>query len=116
MFNHKNPVNGENLYRLKMVDKDQTFAYSRMQSLTFEGLSEADLAVYPNPVADKLFLRDFKSVTNLQIYNVSGQAVYKTNSSTNGEVNVSDLKAGMYIVKISRANGQLSSQKIIVRK
>lgn len=114
-FSHSNPVNGENLYRLRMVDKDQTFAYSRIQSVKFDGAAK-DLTIYPNPVADKLYLRDFKEITNIQIHDLSGQAVYQANGNTTGEINVSNLKSGMYIVKISRSNGLASSQKIVVRK
>ncbi len=34
-FSDVKPLNGENLYRLKMIDRDATYAYSRIQSLTF---------------------------------------------------------------------------------
>ena len=114
-FSHDAPVNGENLYRLRMVDKDQTFAYSRIQSVQFDGLAK-DLTVYPNPVSDKLFLRDFKEITSIQIYDLNGKAVYQANASTTGEVNISGLGSGMYIVKIGRSNGLASTQKIVVRK
>ncbi|WP_254560944.1 T9SS type A sorting domain-containing protein [Dyadobacter diqingensis] len=114
-FSHGNPVNGENLYRLRMVDKDQTFAYSRIQSVKFDGITK-DLTIYPNPVSDKLFLRDFKEITNIQINDLSGHAVYQADANTTGEINISGLKSGMYIVKISRANGLTSTQKIVVSK
>ena len=114
-FSHNTPANGENLYRLRMVDKDQTFAYSRIQGVKFEGIGK-DLSVYPNPVADKLFLRDFKEISGIQIHDLSGQVVYQTSASSTGEINVSALKSGMYIVKINRSNGLESTQKIVVRK
>lgn len=114
-FSHSNPVNGENLYRLRMVDKDQTFAYSRIQSVKFDGITK-DLTIYPNPVTDKLYLRDFKEITNIQINDLSGHAVYQADACTTGEINISGLKSGMYIVKISRANGLTSTQKIVVSK
>ena len=109
------PLSGENLYRLKMVDKDQTFAYSRIQSLSFEGLSK-DLSVYPNPVSDKLSLRDYKEITKVQIYDLKGQTVYQSKSVGTGEISLKNLANGMYIVKVSRAGGLESSQKIVVSK
>ena len=109
------PVAGENLYRLRMVDKDQTFAYSRIQSIKLDGVAK-DLTVYPNPVVDKLFLRDFKEITSVQIHSLSGQVIFSSDKITSGEIGVSELKSGMYIVKVKRANGLVSSQKIVVGK
>lgn len=114
-FNHNTPVNGENLYRLKMVDKDQTFAYSRVRSVKFEGL-ESDLTVYPNPVTDKLFIRDFAQVSQVSIYNLKGQSVYQSGLSKNSEINVNNLPTGVYTVRITRSNGLQTSQKIVVSK
>src|SRR5262249_11305088 len=39
------PLRGDNLYRLKMVDLDETFAYSRIENVNFKGIA----LVYPNP-------------------------------------------------------------------
>lgn len=120
------PSYGENLYRLKMVDraagtperdrKDATFAYSRIQSVNFEGLSEADLSVYPNPVSDKLFIRDFVGVTQIEITDLTGRLVYQSKENATGEVNVKSLSNGMYVINVTRANGQRSSQEIVVAK
>lgn len=41
-------------YRLKMIDIDETFTYSRMVSLNREG--KALMNLYPNPVAESLIL------------------------------------------------------------
>lgn len=115
-YQHAEPVNGENLYRLKMVDKDATYAYSRIQSVTFEGLSGADLSVYPNPVTDKLIIRDFSQVTQIRINDVNGRSVYQAQGAALGEVNVKNLSTGIYVVNITRSNGIKSSQKIVISK
>lgn len=115
-FSDNNPAKGsENLYRLKMVDKDETFAYSRIRSLKFDGVG-ADLSIYPNPVADQLFVRDFSQVTQVVINDLNGRMVHQSGSSANGAINVKNLSAGMYIVRISRSNGVVSSQKIVIAK
>jgi hypothetical protein len=41
---------GENLYRLKMVDLDESFAYSRIISVTSNKLAE--VVPYPNPITE----------------------------------------------------------------
>ncbi|WP_439558636.1 beta-galactosidase [Dyadobacter sp.] len=47
-FTDQNPVAGENLYRLKMVDRDSSFALSRINSVKMD-VGKA-LVLYPNPV------------------------------------------------------------------
>ena len=114
-FADAQPANGNNLYRLKMVDKDETYAYSRIQSLKFDGVG-ADLSIYPNPVADQLFVRDFSQVTQVVINDLNGRAVHQSGSSADGAISVKNLSAGMYIVRITRSNGVVSSQKIVIAK
>jgi hypothetical protein len=42
------PVRGQNLYRLKMIDLDSTFAYSKIEVVSFD--RPDDILLYPNPV------------------------------------------------------------------
>lgn len=114
-FTDAKPVNGENLYRLKMIDKDETFAYSRILSVKFDG-ETSDLSVYPNPVTDKLFIRDFMKVTQVKILDMNGRSVYQSAETSTGEVNVKNLGTGVYVVNITRLDGIQSSQKIVISK
>ena len=41
-YTDNTPLNGRNLYRLEMVDKDGSFAYSRINELAFSGLKNND--------------------------------------------------------------------------
>jgi hypothetical protein len=119
-FTDKNPImggqfNGENLYRLKMIDKDATFTFSRIQSVKFEGMG-ADLSIYPNPSTDKLFIHDFNSVKEVVINNLSGNTIYKSESfaAGNGTIDVRNLTQGTYIVKVTRKNGTISASKVLI--
>ncbi|GLU53999.1 Ig-like domain-containing protein [Dyadobacter frigoris] len=113
-FTDLNPANGGNLYRLKMIDKDAAFTYSRIQSVTFE--TGNDLSVYPNPVASELFIRDYSAVTRILITDLMGRTVYQSGVPTTGTINVTTLPTGMYIMNTTWINGPVSSQKIVVRK
>ncbi|WP_165940148.1 T9SS type A sorting domain-containing protein [Dyadobacter psychrotolerans] len=117
-FNDVQPASGVSYYRLKMIDKDATFAYSRIVKVQFEGNSEL-VTVYPNPVAEELFVKDADSETvkELSIFNAAGKSVYQTASiSSDKGINVKNLASGMYIVKISRNDGTYKTQKIVIRK
>ncbi|HEY0090973.1 MAG TPA: T9SS type A sorting domain-containing protein, partial [Flavobacterium sp.] len=64
--------------------------------------------LYPNPAKDVLYLKadesnQFKSV---RIFNIMGQLVLAiSGSATNSEIDVSDLKAGNYFIKVSTNKG-----------
>lgn len=70
------PAEGMHYYRLKMVDKDATFAYSSIQSVPFDvfGL----LAAYPNPASDRLKITDFARVRKVTLHNASWVKVWTT--------------------------------------
>ncbi|WP_051664215.1 T9SS type A sorting domain-containing protein [Dyadobacter crusticola] len=111
------PSHGENLYRLRMVDNDGTFAYSRIRSIRFDG-GASDLSIYPNPSSDKLNIRDYANVKEMVISDLNGRSVYHSASFSkgNGTVDVKNLAQGMYIVKITRLNGESSTHKVLVNK
>jgi len=111
-FVDSEPLNGENLYRLKMVDRDGTFAYSRIESITFGGLSAS---FYPNPVAEKLIIRtsDFSLIKSIAIYDANGRTVYQSTAVSGKEINVQSLPSGLYLIKMVNTNGTVITSKIV---
>jgi hypothetical protein len=117
-FADADPWDGTNLYRLKMVDLDETFAYSTMYNLRFESLIRT--ALYPNPVADKVQIKtaDWSKVQQVRIINLVGGTVYASNPSelrniSAHGIDVKHLPAGAYIVKVTDTNGLLKSITMI---
>ncbi|QRR03073.1 malectin domain-containing carbohydrate-binding protein [Dyadobacter sandarakinus] len=112
-FTDANPLAGENLYRLKMIDFDETSAHSKLVSLTFEG-GEA-VSVYPNPVADHLTIKaaDWAKVQHVQLLNAVGRVIYSANAVPAAGIDVKNLPAGMYVVQISQTDGSKVTYKII---
>lgn len=108
------PLAGESLYRLKMVDKDETFAYSSIKSVVFDHGSVQ--SVYPNPARDVVYIQDAQLVERVSIVDLSGKTVRDSGVSASGMVKLDGLNAGMYIVKVVRSNGLVTSQKIVVAK
>jgi hypothetical protein len=111
------PVTGQNLYRLKMVDQDGSFTYSRIRTLNLKDAS-GDLSIYPNPSSDILHIRDFSNVKEIVISDLQGRSVYQSAkiSKSDGSVNIQNLAQGIYIVKITRLNEELAIHKIVVNK
>ena len=117
-FHHQIPAKGDNLYRLKMIDRDGTFAYSRIRSLKSEGTLETEITVYPNPASNTLFVRNPGMVSGLTILNINGQVVLQSDSidGNTGKLSIENLPSGIYVVRIKRKNGLDSAHKILVTR
>lgn len=113
-FTDGNPVNGENLYRLKMVDLDQTYAYSRIISITLE--VGYKLSVFPNPTSDvvKIETSNGASVQKVEVYSLIGKLVKEVVSPKGGEISVQQLPSGMYMLRITTSNGSVETRKVVV--
>jgi hypothetical protein len=71
------------------------------------------LTVYPNPFVDILSIRYNEEITAINVYDLSGRLVKQiTPNQTEVEVNMSELAAAMYIVKVN-AGGNQTEIKVI---
>ncbi|WP_138475998.1 T9SS type A sorting domain-containing protein [Dyadobacter bucti] len=110
------PLNGSNLYRLHMIDKDGSSAYSKIESVNFEG--QAQFIMFPNPLIDQISIKtnDWDKVAKIQIYNMGGKEVYNSASNLIKDINVKNLAAGVYVVKVTQKNNTSSDHKIVISK
>lgn len=113
------PRNGSNLYRLKMVDKDATFAYSSIKSVHFEGLNVSDAVtyVYPNPSSERLFLNsaNISGILKVSVIDLNGRIVLTTKIIEEG-ISVRSLSTGVYILKVFNADGSTSVHKFLISR
>ncbi|WP_171037801.1 T9SS type A sorting domain-containing protein [Dyadobacter luticola] len=113
------PLNGENLYRLKMIDNDGTFAYSRIASLEFE--EEETLSVYPNPFTSKLHIElpDWTKYHQIEIYTANGRALpialVPGPDANKKAFDLGNAPAGVYLIKATRQDGTSVTNKVIKR-
>ncbi len=68
--------------------------------------------IYPNPFKDIISISDLKNVNVLTVVDVSGRLV-KTIVKPSSEINLSDLKAGVYFVNINMKDKKMQSFKVI---
>ncbi len=108
-------------YRLRMVDIDNRFQYSSVRAIRVaEMKDEVKILAYPNPVTTELRItlpQDWQDQkVSYGLYNVNGQLVKKVVNNKSGQteiMNVSDIAAGLYIMKVS--NGDESAVQRIVK-
>jgi hypothetical protein len=116
VFTDKTSLPGQNFYRLRMVDTDLTFAYSRIVSVQME--AKEDLLVYPNPVSDVLFITNLTSspLKEISIISTTGKSVYQSQSITSDGINLKSLSSGVYILQIKRVNGTTEVKKLLIAR
>ena len=69
--------------------------------------AKTDFSIYPVPVKDLLHVRSGQRMTAVGIYNITGQLLlsHSFDNEQETQINVSDLKAGSYIIRIHTASG-----------
>ena len=78
-------------------------------------LETVTVNVYPNPASDVLNIESSSRISEIQVINLVGQTVkIQAADSRNIRMNVSDLKAGVYNLKLKVENGYVN-QKIVVK-
>lgn len=74
--------------------------------------NELSITVYPNPVADILFITsESAAIEKIKVYSIYGTHVFETSSNVNS-IDVSNLSEGLYFIEISSSEGK-SAQKFI---
>ncbi|HTO14762.1 MAG TPA: T9SS type A sorting domain-containing protein [Edaphocola sp.] len=111
-FTDSNPSKGDVFYRLKQLDFDGNYNYSKINKITF---SESSLVhIFPNPAADKISISGLENNAFLEMSNVTGQIIYSSNANKeSNSVNISKFSKGVYYLKITKANGEIERIKFL---
>jgi hypothetical protein len=107
------PNKGNNYYRLKLINNDNSFRFSEIKNV--KHLSFADMIVSPNPVAQNMRVlvdADKAEKATLFITDLAGRRVFNTSvniieGSNTLNIPVSTLNSGSYVVTIQLANQTL---------
>ncbi len=110
-FLDSSPQNGDNYYRLKMVDKDGSYEYSNVINIVFG--SSNFISMFPNPHYGKgdIFIKyhsQLSSPLDISIYTKDGMEIFSRQFDlSNGENNLSlafpqNAASGVYIIRLSQ--------------
>ncbi|MGE8554263.1 MAG: T9SS type A sorting domain-containing protein [Chryseobacterium jejuense] len=70
------------------------------------------IGIYPNPVTDILYFKGVEKIEKAEVYNMVGQKV-KSLTSVEGQLDVSSLSKGNYILQLSEKGGKVQRHKFI---
>lgn len=110
-FTDEKPLSGINYYRLKMVDKDESYQYSKIVSAAFNtSFQKIAIKAYPNPASYTIAVEPFEGFKSLNIYSLQGALLMK---STTVEANISSLNSGIYFLEVENTEGYVSRVKFV---
>lgn len=111
VFTDEKPLSGINYYRLKMVDKDESYEYSKIVSASFNTpFQKIAIKAYPNPASYTIAVEPFEGFKSLNIYSLQGALLMK---STTVEANISSLNTGIYFLEVENTEGYVSRVKFV---
>ena len=109
-------VDGNNFYRLKMVDKDGSYSYSTMVK-AFVTCNTADVKVYPNPSDGFIRISGLKGGEHISITDMSGRSIrmFELND-VDQPIDIGDLAQGVYnIIITDNVNNRQVVQRLVKR-
>lgn len=118
-FTDAQPAAGANYYRLKQVDKNNSFQYSQVKKITLNNLG-LSLQAGPNPFSNQVALLisgDARLALTVKISDVNGKLLrqftwMKAEPSMKKSIDLSSLSSGVYILQVS-GDGVSFVQKLI---
>jgi uncharacterized delta-60 repeat protein len=106
------PFPATNFYRLRIVNRDESFSYSRILAVKFD--ADQTITVFPNPVKDVLQvqLKHAPSNIQMQLVDVSGHMIRNwtlkgTGNNMSTSVDLSGLQKGIYFLRADNLVVQL---------
>jgi hypothetical protein len=95
------------------TDQDYTFTVTGNRDLVAclklddDGVGEHNItvAIYPNPVTDKLNVEATEAIEQVEVFNINGAKVFsEKNYTEKAEINTANLPAGTYVIRMTTKN------------
>lgn len=120
-FNHLNPTEGLNRYRLRITNSDGSIRYSQIEEVYWN--EESAIAILPNPGSGDFVLQydlEQAGTAVLRVMDTQGRLVFGEQLPSrqagihNHRLDLNSLSAGVYVYEVL-ANGKAERGKLVVR-
>ncbi|MBE9465088.1 T9SS type A sorting domain-containing protein [Dyadobacter subterraneus] len=101
-YNHQDNSlpSGIYYYRLKQVDLDDSYHYSRVISVKIS--TESSVRIFPNPVSDQLSIQSEIEINSVEIINSFGIKLQSNMVNKNSlQLDMSKFPSGLYIIRVN---------------
>ena len=100
------------IYNYALSQTEVTNLYNNNTTLATSNFNKNNLqvAVYPNPANNILNVEAATDLKSIEIYNIQGQKVKTSNQK---QINVADLSAGMYMIKVEDIENAIATKKFV---
>ena len=112
---NSNNIIGTSFYRLKMIDLDNTFAFSSIKTVKGTGF-KSEVNVFPNPAPanTKITVGNLSEPSSIRVFDNTGRLIQQTISSSTS-VDLNHLQKGNYFIKITgQQTGSSTVKKLSV--
>ncbi len=110
-FTDPSPPFPNGYYRLKQIDFDGAYEYSKIVSV--KGEWSDNVIVYPNPFEDHLTMT---GVSAFELYTLGGQMIVKAELDETNEYWFRGLKKGTYILRTFKPGNVKNNQQLVIKK
>jgi hypothetical protein len=106
------PYTGTSYYRLKQVDYDRQFSYSKIVSVENDGL---EINIYPNPSQGsfKIDVLSEKLSYQIEVIDAEGRPVYEGTEEPGSSLEIKGLPKGVYVVRVA-GEDTVVNRKLVV--
>lgn len=109
------PFRGLNYYRLKQVDWDGKFTYSKVIVIDLKSDNE-EFIIYPNPTQGNIHIRTLSQMIAIRILSLTQQTIFEKYFNPNLKetvLNLESLSKGIYIIEIICTHQRILKKIII---
>ncbi len=83
---------------------------------TKDGLQDLDVAIFPNPAQQYIYINGLKNTTQVHLFSITGEQILSKNLSVNdNELSLQNIPNGVYFLTLNNNKGQLI-RKIVVER
>lgn len=114
-FSHIMKENTPYFYRLKMVDQDNTFKYSKVEGASCKMNNPALITASPNPTTSEVKIAGLNNGSyTISVIDVTGRQLAQSTSAdaSSTTINLSKFPDGLYTVRVQDAEGVITNLKV----
>ena len=108
---------GQVYYRIKQIDLDGHTDFSEIRSIR-NNAKKFNITIYPNPGRDlvKVTIPDGAGIVDISLSDMSGKEIKRWNSTTVKNIELANLRPGMYTIRINvKETGEVLVEKILIQ-